>query len=247
MRWTLKAFVLTTGLAALAAPALAGDAVRLTRAVDGGQVTLRLDPELAASWKTVNVGRLVMQTPARQRRLDLGPLAKSGDLVVDLAETKSECVLVLAELGPADAKGRADAWRRVTHASKHLVCPAGDGREALLARRRAGSVATAKTGSRVEVRPLLNPATVRPGKDIAVRVYFEGAPRTDAEVTASGPGGAELRAVTGPTGVAVLRISASGAWTVRYRARHGDETYEASLAFDVLPDAAWRPYVAGGA
>ncbi|HEX9735828.1 MAG TPA: hypothetical protein VGG06_28030 [Thermoanaerobaculia bacterium] len=39
----------------------------------------------------------------RQRRLDLGPLAKSGELEVELAEARNDCVLVLAELGPADA------------------------------------------------------------------------------------------------------------------------------------------------
>ena len=233
--------------AALTSSALA-DSVELSRpGIDRSQVRLSLEASLAPSWKDVNIGRLVVQTPGRQRRLDLAPLSKSRHLEADLAEARTECVLLIAELGPADTKGYSGSWQRITRVSKLMVCPPGRDPDALAARRRAGAALTAKSGSRIEVRPLFNPATVRVGRDLAVALYQGGEPQSDAKVIAQGPGGRLLRGRTDTAGVAVIRIPASGTWTVSYSVDRGDASHRASFSFDVLPETVWQSFLKGGA
>lgn len=248
MQQTFRFLILVALLTPLTA--LAKETVILQRATHApNQIKLSLDPAFGDSWKGVHIARLALQTPGHQRRLDLGPLAKSGGIDVDLSPIGADCALIQAELGPAP-KGDG-SMPKVTRVSKLLVCPPGDGQKALAARRRAGAMTTTKAGSRFEVRPLNNPATVRPNTVLVVRIYDEGESRADLRVVATGPDGATREALTDRGGIAVLTIPTSGAWTVRYTAVRDDQTYEASLSFEVLPtttgnSVAWRA-IEGGA
>jgi hypothetical protein len=55
-------------------------------------------------------------------------------------------------------------------------------------------------------------------------------------------GGIEQRATTDSVGIATLRISRPGAWTVRYLDREGDgqDQRQAELSFTVPPASFWQ-------
>jgi hypothetical protein len=151
-------------------------------------VRLELDAGLGDSWREVNVGRVVVRSGGDQRRVPASALPAGR--VLELSAPAGECSLVLADLGPAAERGRPDSWSRVTRAAKIVTCPdvsTSGALEALQARARAAGLLTAKTGSRIEIRPLANPATVRPGSDLPVRLYFEGDAAAGARVSATGP------------------------------------------------------------
>ncbi len=236
-------------LVAVASPALPASAaggpapgfraVTLAAAAPG-RLRLTLAPALGASWREVNVARLVVRTAGRQRRVPAAALPASAEL--EIARPAGGCALVLADLGPASAMGRPDAWQRVTRASKLVICPAAGAPGAREARVRAGALLTAETGGLLEVQPILNPATVRPGSDLAVRVVVRGEPRLGVHVTASGPGGRSLDAWSNPQGLATFTIPASGRWTVwfRYPLDEAGPEAEAALGFDVEPAAFWN-------
>jgi hypothetical protein len=212
-------------------------------------VRVELDAGLGDSWREVNVGRVVVRSGGDQRRVPASALPAGR--VLELYAPAGECSLVLADLGPAAERGRPDSWSRVTRAAKIVTCPDASTSEAFRARVRATGLLTAKTGSRIEIRPLANPATVRPGSDLPVRLYFEGAAAAGARVTAAGPDGLRRDAFADAAGIAVLRIPAAGLWTLELHRRsaplapHSGDSGPAgpsvaTLTFEVPPEAFWR-------
>jgi hypothetical protein len=252
----IRASLLLLTVVVLAVPASGAGPVTLVRGDAGDR--LLLDPALGASWQDVNIGRLVVRTPGRQERLDTddrpGPSAKTRALMVKSMPT-SGCALIIADLGPGFDKGRPDAWQRITHATKIVSCAGGDGPARLSlgeieARRHAGSMLMAKTGSRVEIQPMANPATLRPGADMPVRAYCDGAARLGVEVAAIAPDGSRRYATTGAVGTAVLHIDAAGRWRFEVTCTPRSATADApplvaSLVVDVLSNEAWSNLEAG--
>ncbi len=244
--------LLLLAAAALAIPALGNGPVTLVRGEGGAQLVL--DPTLGTSWQDVNIGRLAVRTPEGQERLSPdvtgGPTAKSRALAVK-SMPSADCVLIIADVGPGFEKGRPDAWQRITHATKIVSCGGGDGggntklsTEEIEKRRHAGSLLMAKTGSRVEIQPLVNPATLRPGADLPVRAYCDGAARPGVEVAAIAPDGSRRYARTDAVGAAVLRIETAGRWRVEVPCSARSDSVDApamvaTLVVDVLGDEAW--------
>jgi hypothetical protein len=99
-------------------------------------------------------------------------------------------------------------------------------------------------GHPLEIVPLRNPAALRPGETLAVRVLFRGAPLKGALINvrwlyADGRMGSLAAGPTDARGVAALRIEAAGQWKLhtlrlvrRLDRREADwDTYSASLTF----------------
>lgn len=240
----------------IAWPAVAHDTLVVSpKAGDPTRLDIMPSPALGASWNDVHVARLLVRTANRQQRL-AGRGEGHGEGRAEPVvwhPSGEECSILVADLAPAIEREQADAWRRLTHATKRLVCPEApeapkDLATWLAMRRRVGALATAKSGSRIEVRPLLNPASLRPGRDLPVRIYRDGVSQIGVEVRAEGPSGHTVSARTDASGIATLRISSPGWWRVRYRTTLDDRASQATFAFDVVSNETWDAALdAGGA
>ena len=233
------------------APAAPFDAVHVER-LTGGTLHLTLDPRLGTSLREAGVRRVAVRSAGTQVRASVPQGALD---VVDLAAPADRCSLVLADFGPGDSA----APQPVARSAKIVTCPDASAPGARTARLRAGGVLTARAGDPLEIQPLLNPATVRPGKDLAVRVFLGGEPVTAQRISAvwqgGGPrpglgGGAAVRpldtrtldAWTDPQGIAVFTLPWSGRWSIRFVPAAGGtrwESAEATLSFTVEPNAFW--------
>lgn len=237
--------LLTAGAAWAASP------VAVVRSdAESGTHRLVLDPALGASWQEVNIGRLVVRTPLGQRAIGLegsaAPPSKSRELDLDLPSVG--CALIIANLGPGFDKGRPDAWRRITHAAKIVACSTQgavdeDSKAALESRRRAGGLLMAKTGGRAEIRPLANPATLRPGAELPVRAYCRGQAGAGIEVVATAPDGSRRYARTDAVGSVSIAIESAGPWHLAISCSDADAPDDlpltASLDVEVLTRASW--------
>jgi hypothetical protein len=220
----------------------------------GGAVDVRLLGAGAApeAWKGVPTDWLFVRVAASQRNMDAPPLAPDGRALVPLDSSGIAVIgvdlaprtdtLALADLnafitqkgrlnGPLPERGPVRV-RRVESAK--TIVRAGD-----IGKESGGTEANGKTGQKVELRPIMDPAVTPPGSDIAIRAYILGA----------GAGGARLIAThtaTGQTqeiacdggGYCNLRITARGEWRVEmHELRAGDEhglliLYSATLTFE---------------
>ncbi len=202
-----------------------------------GVVRLTLSAALAPAWADANVGFLALRGQGMQRSIDAG-VARGRSL--DVALPASGCALLVADLGRPEDRGHADSWRRSRRSVRAVLCQdGGDPSADLAARRQAGAILLAGSGTRDEVRPLANPATTRPGSSLPLRVFADGSPAAGARVVAEGPGGASNVTTSDAHGVAVVSLPAAGAWRVYFRS---GEDRIAELLFDVP-----RAMVAGGA
>ena len=219
----------------------------------GNPVELRLLGQAGAPapWKDTNIDWLFVRVAATQRNMDAVPLAPNGRALIPLDHPGIAVIgvdlaprtdtLPLSDLntfiadrarlnGPLPERG-AVRIRRVESA-KTILRSGAPGQEA------GSTEATGKTGQKVELRPLMDPATTPAGSDIAIRAYILGA----------GAGGARLIATHTPTGQTQdiacdgggygnLRITAPGEWRVEmHEVRAGDEhglviLYSATLTF----------------
>lgn len=256
MRVILPALALALCSALLSTvPATAESPVRLVRTDTGDR--LELDARFGTSWRDVNIGRLVVRSAGRYETLEAGDAdGQIGDKARRLALEhlpSADCALIIADLGPGYEKGRPDAWQRITHATKIVSC--GGSQDALTSaqierRRVAGGLLMAKTGSRAELQPLANPATLRPGADLPVRVYCDGQARAGVEVAAIRPDGSRSHLATDAVGAAILPVDSAGAWTFEAdcgadRIGLGLPSLVASLRVDVLGTELWSRHEAG--
>ena len=210
MRRAAVPLLLLLPLAAiLTAAAGAAESIRVEQLTER-RLRLTLPAELGDSWREVNVGRLRMRTTARQSSLDRRRLPSSAAL--DVSVGTPGCSLLQVDLGPPSSRGYSDSWQRVTRCSKIATCRSNASRAD---RHRAGALLTAKTGSRIEIRPLFNPLELVPGSDLPVRLYF-GGESVQAVVSGQGPDGEQVQAASDRVGIAFLRIPRPGRWTVRF-------------------------------
>jgi Domain of unknown function (DUF4198) len=216
-----RCFLIWSALLLLgAAGAAPGEELRFER-VAGRSYRLTLPGELGSSWRALNVGRLQVRTAGGSGSLDQPDLPAARDLELTLGTPG--CSLLVVDVGPQPATGDpSPAWQRVTHCWKVVVCDGEGGGD-------SGVVLTAKTGSRIEIRPLFNPARLLAGADLPVRLYFDGEAVEGGEVEALGPGAVRTTARGDRFGIAVLRISRSGRWRLVFP--HQGATAE--LIFDV--------------
>jgi hypothetical protein len=207
------------------APPGAAESVRVEQ-LSEHRLRLTLPAELGSAWSEVNIGRLRVRTANRQSALDRRRLSSSAAL--DVSVDARGCSLLQIDVGPPASRGYSDSWQRVTRCSKIATCGSSADRAD---RRRAGALLTAKTGSRIEIRPLFNPLELVPGSDLPVRLYF-GGESVQTVVTGVGPDGAHVQADSDRVGIAFLRIPRSGRWTLRF----AHQGAVAELIFDVQGD-----------
>lgn len=219
----VRVVALVITLMAMVATVAEAESIRYERLAER-RIRLTLPAELGESWREVNIGRLQVRTTKKQTALDSRPLPSAAAL--DLSLDGPGCSLLQVDVGPAATRGEADSWQRVTRCSKIVACRRGAGR---VERQRSAAIITGKTGSRIEIRPLLNPAVLVPGSDLPVRLYFEGESVRAVRVHGRGPEGALVEATSDNVGIAFLRIPESGRWTVSFSYRSAI----AELIFDV--------------
>ena len=253
-RWIVPPLFSIFLLTLLALPTLAAEGVSLQKLNSGGKDVLRLTlaPEVGTSWQDVHVGRVVVRSPQGQRQLESSVLRKSAHL--DLVQEEPGCVMVQVDVGPPEAKGFADSWRRINRCSKLFVCQPTDEPKADIASRYGSSaMMTSKSGSRIEIRPLLSPMLLRPGNSFPVRLYFDGGAAQDAIVQAIGPDEQVVQARSDSVGIATLEIPSAGEWTVRFQqnaasvvpakarkpGKDPGQEFIAELIFDVQPLDFW--------
>jgi hypothetical protein len=224
------------------------------RAPAGREIELRLLGQAVAPqpWKDTDTDWLFVRVAASQRNMDdpslspdgraLVPLDQPGIAVIGADLAPRTDTLALADLNAfIAANGRLNGpipelgpvrIRRVESA-KTILRVGTPGQEA------GATEATGKTGQKVELRPLMDPAATPPDSDIAVRAYILGA----------GAGGARLLATHIPTGRAQditcdgsgygnIHIDAPGEWRIEmHELSAGDEhglliLYSATLTFE---------------
>ncbi len=234
--------LLLTCLGATAAHA--GSPVSLTVKGDAGnRLTLAPDFVLGTNWHALHVARVAVRTPGGQRRIEID----QSNLLADGPRVAigPGCSLVIVDLGPQLTTRTPNDWRHVTHATKIIRCTddiraQDDPARALAERARAGAVATAKVGSRIEIQPLFSPTTTRVGGDLPVRVFLDGEAQADATVIAEGPNGQQHQARSDQVGAAVFTIDTPGTWSLSFRAqRDGEPERVATLVFDIAPTSLW--------
>lgn len=204
-----------------------GAELRLERLTRQGY-RLTLPRELGPSWQGVHVARLLVRIPGGAGSLARPPLPATSELEFEV--TSPGCSLVQVDLGPSAAAAAPDAWQQVTHCSKVVVCAdTGDGATDRRARLAAGEMLTAKSGSRIEIRPLFNPAVLVPGSALPVRLYSQGRAISGGVIEAFDAAGARQAATADRQGIAVLTLQHSGAWRLQFT----HDGREAELAFDV--------------
>lgn len=113
---------------------------------------------------------------------------------------------------------------RIEAFAKALINPQG-----------SGEAYTLRTGDRLELAPLDNPANLSSGDTLRVAVLFDGQPLANARVAAMAPQQDRLVAHTDAEGIAKLQLPAAGSWVIR-SGHHIDEAdarsahYEASAS-----------------
>jgi len=118
--------------------------------------------------------------------------------------------LAESQRGHSPFSGSPPVRIRRLESMKLLLRPEGGGQV-----RVPSAVLMAKTGQAVELRPLADPTTVSPGSDLPLRVYMITGETQGLTITAfHEPSGARTQVVTGPGGMAHLRIRAAGRWTL---------------------------------
>lgn len=113
--------------------------------------------------------------------------------------------------------------------AKALVRVGGD--------RQPSPVATSKTGQTVEIRPLMDPTTLLPGSDLAVRLYAKIPGAAGGTLLATNTTtGEQVRATADGFAIANVPIAAAGRWRLEFHA--------AALNADAARDAEWVVHTA---
>lgn len=196
-----------------------GDAVRLKLTLPGGE-----------SWRDANVGQFIIRAAGEQQAIEPTPGAAHGE--VELTFDHPGTALVATGLGAADQKGLSDSWQRTPFCAKMIFRVAPKAGEAPPAMEHDSGV-TGKVGQKIEIVPLIDPTRLRPGDDLPVRVYWEGAKLVGIAVWASVGGAAPVRTITDDVGSARFHVDRAGAWTIRFEKDSDGVTYVAELMFEV--------------
>lgn len=184
------------------------------------------------TWSQVNIGQFMVREPSRQRTVE-PPIAEGSDTVaVEL--DRAGFALIVLDVGPSSEKGRPDSWQRTTFCTKLVVEIEGDSHR--LVERNPGL--TAKVGSKIELLPLLDPTSLRPGDELPVRLYFEGDKQVGQSVSVISPPEDRGTFVSDSVGSAKVPITRVGRWVLRYEKEVGGQRYVAEFIFDVAEQPA---------
>lgn len=205
------------------------------RVTAGQPVPFDLRLPTGEGWGDANIAQLRVRTVGEQSTIPVEPLAGEPRRLVHTF-TESGWALVMLEAGPAADKGHGDSWQRAPYSLKAVVRV--DGADGTAPVASSGGVfkdpgLMGKVGMKIEVLPMMLPPMLRPGSDLPLRVYWEGASVPDAPVTAYSPTGAELVQTTDKSGITHFRIDEPGRWLIRFRHEHDGVTYTSDLAFEV--------------
>lgn len=203
----------------------------------GQAVELRLHLPNGDGWRQANIGKLVARSGARQWTLAL-PDPPEGDAVRVVFDQPGPAIILLSA-GPANARGRSDSWQQTPYCSKAVlrVQPEADSPPAPPNQAVGGT--TAKSGQKIEILPLVDPTSLRPGDWLPLRLYFEGAKVEAAQVQAFRSDAAGQREAAAPiktsdaVGTTSLRIDRDGPWLIRFEHAVDGLTYTAELMFEV--------------
>jgi len=211
--------------------------------VVGQPVELSLNLPTGEDWTQANIGQLVVRAAIHredeglevQRSLSTTPAAGQSSLSYTF-EQPGYAMLIL-DAGPSTERNQSDSWQRTSFCTKVVLHVIGAGAVGEATATAVDPGLSAKVGQRVELLPLISPATIRPGNDLPVRVYMDGEKKAGVEVRAYRPDGQANVQTTTPGGVAVFRITEPGRWMIRFETTHQDKLFIAELVFDVAAAA----------
>ena len=213
-------------------------------------LTLQLPTTLRdaeTTWDNVNIGECFIRSGGEQHTITPQALAsdpRSGTITIDRVGPALLCLSV----GPPESRGHSDSWQRVSYCAKIIldVQPGPNQREE---RFMPNPGVTAKTGQKLEILPLVDPTTIRPGHDLPIRVYFEGVKIKGAKMTASVTADGFAKTIdtieahhpTDSHGTTWFHVERAGTWTIRlehdapnHDNPHGAaEHYTAELIFQI--------------
>ena len=223
-------------LAATDPAAIASAPLSLVPAKAAGLLRVMLDPALADSWQQAALERLAVRSPGAVSSVPVDTLPASRAL--DLRLAKAACLLLLVDFEPP-----------LAHHAKAIACDSrGSAARRLANRLAAAAWLTARTGTACEIQPMANPATLRAGADLPIRIFRDGMLWSGAEVVAIGPGGQRLERRADAAGTAVIPIASAGRWQVLVQdPGAGGAAGGASLLFEVPSEATWEALGNGGA
>ena len=233
----LGAFLIALPLTALAEPksslrVATGPRSDTLTAKVGQPIRLYLDLPNGVGWDKANVGRCVMMTYALQRRIPTTPAP--GKDYVECRGTQPGVAMIVTAAGPPEEKGRSDSWQRTTHCSKVYLRIAPDDRDgAATAPTDRGPGETAKVGTKIEIRPLIAPTSLRVGDDLPARMYFNNDSQEGVSAMALRPDGTIERKTTDSVGSATFRITMPGRWIIRYEHNAEGKDHVADVVFEV--------------
>lgn len=197
-----------------------------------------LDAAADPLWQRALVDWMTVRSAVGQRSIAAKEL--SEDLPIEFELLEQGCVLLLLDLAPSAA---AKSEGPLSRSSKLISCRFTEpGADSIAARRQVSKVLTSKVGSRLELRPLLNPAVLKVGSDLPLRAYFEGSSAGDAELLVVAPDGSDQRVSTDSVGIAAVPLDQPGRWRVSFerRAAGASAPSLAELVFEVLTEADWQ-------
>lgn len=151
------------------------------------------------------------------------PLAKSGDVMVALVRKSAHIELAADEFNEYLAE---EGLQSILQARQKAGVSGKPARESytryLKAFGRAasgdGQVFVASIGHALEIVPVKDPLSVKPGDVLPVKVMFEGKPLSGGTLFAYGKSGKEMRTASyrcGDDGTAEIRLTGAGMWSIR--------------------------------
>lgn len=201
----------------------AGQAVQLDLHLPGGE-----------GWGSAHVARCIARSGDRQWSVVRAGAEPPGRVSVTFDEPGPAIVVLSA--GPASAKGRSDSWQRTPYCAKAIFTVQAPSPAPAI---EPGGGVTAKTGQKIEILPMAEPAALRPGGHLPIRLYFEGQKVEGAQVRAFRSAGgaayqpAPLAKPADAAGMTSQYIDGPGRWLLRFEQASGGVIYTADLVFEV--------------
>ena len=209
----------------------------------GQTIELLLNLPSRDAWPDANIGLLIVRVDGQQRSIPVQP--KQGKESLDLKFDQAGYVMIAMSAGPAPAKGHSDSWQRTPYCCKLVLRVDSADAKASTEHFADEPGIVGKVGQKIEILPLINPATLRVGDDLPVRVYYEGGKIPGAAVQAMfmsqiGPlrPANVISRTTDAVGTAWFPISQKGRWIVRMEHQVEGVTYVAELVFDIALERA---------
>jgi hypothetical protein len=223
------------------------------------------DRPAGGAWRAEDVRWMLVRVAGTQHNFDAPPLDESARPIATLE--LAGVGLIGIDLQPREVEVQAASLRRFLEerGTREQGAEVAPDRPTVRVRRvesfttlvRCGapgaaagrSEATGRTVQEAEIRPLMDPAALRPPTDLPLKLYLGGSPASGARLIATHvPSGAARECRADGSGACVLTLDAPGQWRLEFhsltRAAEGEEPAlvlrSASLTFEV-PDAPAQP------